>query len=134
MTTRTAHCSKVLLFGRPRVVGYSRVSNPTVSSNHYSKRHPWQSQTMTPDVLVRMLFYFNERKGFQPNRPRRAYLREAKKLIDKVGPSHAETLMLEAYRYAKHPWGIKFLETLQEEKKLVIEDEQSPLTIMGIEL
>lgn len=115
MPLRTAHFSNRLLADSSKNVAYSRRVLPPTIGNTIDIIHPWQSQKITPVILVRMLFYFNRQRNFTPTRPFGGYLKEAQKILNQVGSDHSEELMLKAYQTAKNPWGINYLQTLNNE-------------------
>ncbi len=65
--------------------------------------------------LVKFMFMLHRRKGLTPHRDFTTYLRQAKKLIDVVGPDEAESLMLKAAKLSKYAWGFAFIERLRSE-------------------
>jgi len=137
MTVNPVRFSSTLLFNRqPRLVVYDRMRKTSSIEQSRDLKHPWEGQSITPRVLVRMLFYFNQRKGFTLTRNFQSYLREAKRLISLVGQSHSEKLMTLAYEKAGHPWGIKFLEKLRMDRPEDFEKPSGgdPIIICGVEI
>lgn len=59
--------------------------------------------------LVQFMFLLHDRRGLVPPRKFVTYLREAKKLIDEIGPDRAEVAMRKAARVSNHPWGMGFV-------------------------
>lgn len=74
-------------------------------------------QPVTAPNLVKLFFMLHRRKGMEPRLDFRVYLRPAKKLIDDVGPDKAESVMIEAAKHSKHPWGFAFVRRLLDEPR-----------------
>lgn len=128
MSSRTAHFSNRLLADSSKNVAYSRRVLSSTIGNTIDIIHPWQSQKITSTILVRMLFYFNRQRHFTPTRPFGGYLKESQKILSQVGSERAVELMLQAYKTAKNPWGINYLQILN----VGIEPSVETTTIWGI--
>jgi hypothetical protein len=67
--------------------------------------------------VVQFLFYIQERKGFEPKRPIKSYLREASKFVNKYGIDRTIELIKEANLICEYPFFFTFLEKLAEEER-----------------
>lgn len=81
----------------------SQMSEPLIL--HTDKKiGPWQ--------LTEFLFQANQYRNFEPLRPFKSYLKEAKSFLETAGIEEAIHLIEVAAKITEHPFGFKFLEKL----------------------
>lgn len=76
-----------------------------------------QHVSVTPYLLVELLFSLHETKRLKPAREFKSYLKGAKSFLELTGDKAVETMM-EASKYTKHPFSFKYLREFYEKNYL----------------
>lgn len=102
------------LLDRNVVEGASLPATPVEKTplNGGTIENPWPP--VNAPNLVRFMFLLHERRGWQPSRQFKSYLREARKVLDKHEGQIVENALRKAAAVSQHPFSFKFVERIIE--------------------
>ncbi len=78
--------------------------------------NPYCQYKITPYTLIKLLDSLHRQKSLTLRNPLGAYIRDAYKLLDTLGPELSIECILLSAKYAKHPWSFKFILKLANER------------------